>query len=178
MVSINCHVAYNNASFNGFYGIILNNIINSEYISNYCGNNEAIGTAIGVCDLSTVYRNICEDNQIGMSIYRSRITEVVYNTFKHNSEYGLRTTGSYNRTIYNNNFIDNYYTNQSFFAQAYDDGNYTDVFGWTFWYDEISMQGNYWSDLVWFPGANYVIDGAISNIDLYPSENPISIPEN
>lgn len=170
-----CQIIGNNASNNGYWGMILDNVVRSHCSSNYIGNNTEFGISMTASSFYTFADNIFKDNKIGMAIDRSNITALTNNTFQHNAEYGLTTTGSYNRTIYNNNFIDNYYTNQTFFAQAYDDGNYTDTFGETYWYNEGIMQGNYWSDLIWFSGANYTIDGIISNVDLYPSENPIVI---
>ncbi|MHA1504856.1 MAG: right-handed parallel beta-helix repeat-containing protein, partial [Candidatus Heimdallarchaeota archaeon] len=174
--TINCHIIGNNASNNGNYGMLLYNTDQSYCSSNYIGNNRVRGIWLVLSSFYTFTKNIFEDNKIGMAIDRTNLSALTYNTFLHNAEYGLTTTGSYNRTIYNNNFIDNYYTNQTCFAQAFDDGNYTETFGETYWYNEGIMQGNYWSDLVWFAGANYTIDGIIGNVDLYPSEDPIVIP--
>ena len=89
-----------------------------------------------------------------------------------NKKWGIRYFAGYWDTsnggiiIHHNALIDNYLDGTS---QARDSSELDDIEN--IWYDEILLEGNYWSD--WVSGV-YYIDGSAGSVDPYPlSSNPL-----
>ncbi len=81
-----------------------------------------------------------------------------YNLFLQNEYYGINLGGySGGNIIHHNAFIDN---NLGGTSQARDVGPSISI-----WYDEISLEGNFWNDYV---SGTYSIDGDAGSVDPYP----------
>ena len=155
-------------------GISAFGISNGQIYNNTMVSNAEEGLYIWSSFQVEVYSNSCYNNTIGLKVLRSNVIDVTNNTFEHNLEYGVVTKGA-NTTIWNNNFINNDYTNISTInSQAKVDGNYTDYVGLPIWYNNNTQQGNYWSDLTWSLGVEYLIDPG-NHTDKYPLELPVEI---
>ncbi len=151
------------------FGISNGRISNNTLVS----NNEE-GLYIWGSLQIKVNNNSCYNNTIGLKVFCSNLIDITNNTFEHNLEYGVVTKGA-NATIWNNNFINNDYTNiTTINSQARVDGNCTDWIGFPIWYNDDALQGNYWSELIWYEGVEYLIDPG-NHTDSYPLENPIMI---
>ncbi len=164
----------NNCSKNVYYGISAYGISDSLFSNNNLISNNVSGLYVWLSYSTEINNNSYYNNTLGMELYCSRIPRISFNVFEHNLEYGMVTQGV-NTTIWNNNFIDNNYNNiPSIQAQAKVAGNCTDYVGYPQWFDEENDQGNYWSDIVWFSGMEYIIDPG-NYTDNYPLEEPVTI---
>ncbi len=171
--SNNCTIIGNNCTGSNF-GLLMVRSKNSCCQSNAFKSNREYGIAMLMNDLCTITNNSCFDNTIGMSLRCSNITAINFNILEHNEQYGIETE-AVNATIWNNNFIDNNYNNiTEIHSQARVEGNCSDFVGFTKWFDEETDQGNYWSELVWFPGVEYIIDPG-NYTDKYPIEHIVEI---
>ena len=172
----------------GFCGI---NVQNSE--NNLVHNNTCIGQIRGFYSIYTynitISNNTFSQNDYGMDIIADDFCVIKYNTITNNFEdgimydmnsemknstfyynllanngrFGIIILSGHNYTIHHNSFIDN---NLGGTSQAYDTGKYNK------WYDEIMMEGNFWSD--WSGVGSYVIAGSADSVDPYPlSTNPL-----
>ncbi|HUT81497.1 MAG TPA: right-handed parallel beta-helix repeat-containing protein [Candidatus Bathyarchaeia archaeon] len=153
-------------------GLSAYGLLNAQVSNNTVVSANGNGLYIWYSYNIAVNNNSCYNNTIGMSVICSELVEITYNIFEHNLEYGLVTQGA-NATIWYNNFIDNDYTNIStIHSQAKVDGNCTNYVGFPQFYSNDTLQGNYWSELVWYAGVEYSIDPG-SFKDKYPLENPV-----
>jgi parallel beta-helix repeat protein len=124
--------------------------------------------------LISIQNNTLHSNYLGIHILHSNYGLIKYNSLINNTLFGVMVEGSsHQNKIYLNNFISNNINGSAEdFAQAYDS---TNTYHWqNWWYDVLSLQGNYWSDLIWNEGVIYEIDGG-TNTDPYPLENPVEI---
>jgi parallel beta-helix repeat protein len=188
--SENTTILDNTCNFNkGYGGIniqIARNIIVKNNTCNY-NTNRGLANSVNVYNI-TYSNNTCNGNRFGIDIYAALLTleyntvldnmingirigafyalegnnTIHHNLIANNSQHGVILLGAHNFTVHHNAFIDNYVGHIS---QAYD-GGVNNI-----WYDELSMEGNYWSD--WISGT-YLIDGTAGSFDLYPlPSNPL-----
>ncbi|HUT81844.1 MAG TPA: right-handed parallel beta-helix repeat-containing protein [Candidatus Bathyarchaeia archaeon] len=154
--------------------IYVANCANSQVKNNTVITTYGNGLYVWYCYKLVVTNNTCYNNTIGMSIICAEQVEVTQNTFEHNLEYGLVIQGV-NATIWKNNFIDNDYTNiTTIHSQANVAGNCTNYVGFPQFYNNDTLEGNYWSELEWYAGVEYIIDPGTFK-DIYPLEEPIVV---
>jgi len=123
----------------------------------------------------TFMRNYFSFNGIGLDVDYLINAVVKNNVFFNNTGVAIEAKDCTNTTIYTNNFFNNYYAGiLQNTSQVYDDSSAASENGPNIWYNATLSQGNYWSELIWFPGATYAIRGS-DNEDLYPLENPVNI---
>ncbi len=138
----------------------------STLANNTCTGNGENGISIGGSGDSTIANNTCTNNvtvgiSMGMALGPSEYNFLVWNRLVGNGDYGLYSSmGSDNNSIHHNSFIANGKHN----SQAYDDGLNNQ------WYDEIVLEGNYWSD--YSGNGNYVIEGSAGASDPFPMLAP------
>ncbi|MBK5112730.1 MAG: right-handed parallel beta-helix repeat-containing protein [Candidatus Heimdallarchaeota archaeon] len=164
-----CFIANNTCVQNTRSGILVNLLSPSLITGNDCSFNQDCGIRIGVNFNATVMKNHLSNNTIGIQVsHQSYYSNISYNHIQHSYLYGISIDGeSYFHMVHHNNLINNYYSNSSLFQQAYDNCNNT-------WYEPIRVEGNYWDNLIWFPGAIYIINGS-TTIDPFPLEHPVII---
>ncbi|MCG3224152.1 MAG: right-handed parallel beta-helix repeat-containing protein [Candidatus Heimdallarchaeota archaeon] len=132
------------------YFIIRNCHVNTNCSGIYIGD-VADGTAI-------VINNICNNNNIGISLDNSDFCILSYNLLQENENYGVHLfSNSDNNIIHHNTFVDN---NLGGTSQAFNYGSANT------WYDVETLEGNWWSD--WSGTGSYSIDGPSGSIDPYP----------
>ena len=138
----------------------------SSIRTNQILNNSLSGLNAYEIDSSLIWNNTCYSNDRGIALAETIECEIKHNFFVSNTLHGLFLRyDTYNNTVHHNAFVDN---NINEYSQAKDDG------ASNLWYDVISEEGNYWSNI----GQNYtyMIDGSANSIDPYPlSVSPISI---
>ena len=173
-----CVVSYNTIS-GGYVGIYIDQAPKSTITKNTCTNND-YGIAVIESSETSVTHNNCSNSVyvgietqdsidltitnnrcinsgfFGMRFYDTVNCIITNNLLKENDQYGITMQSSIGVSkIHHNVFLDNNLLGTS---QAEDDtGNQ--------WYDDIAMEGNWWSE--WVSGS-YSIDGAASALDLYP----------
>ncbi|MCE7745311.1 MAG: hypothetical protein GPJ52_09280 [Candidatus Heimdallarchaeota archaeon] len=140
--------------------------------NNICSNNTYDGIWLNRYGNCLIEYNIFKNNTIGLNLWNVNETIIRNNVFEENMNLGLLFVGGGDNCIFNNNFIDNgffddYYEGAQALEQLANENH-------NVWYDRNQEAGNYWSDLEWFVGATYEIEGSDS-IDLYPLEHPIEI---
>ncbi len=151
---------YGIRAFDLAYSIIRNNVLQS---------NNSTGMYIAGGGELEIKNNAYYNNSIGLEITSSNKLTISHNIFEHNLEYGMYIS-AVNATIWSNNFIENNYKNNTaIHAQAKDMINNTYYKGYSLWYNNITKQGNYWSELAWFAGVEYIIDHG-NRTDYYPLE--------
>ncbi|MCE7748906.1 MAG: hypothetical protein GPJ51_10935 [Candidatus Heimdallarchaeota archaeon] len=121
------------------------------------------GVYISYSDNCSVSENWIQETNMGIQGHHSEDSLISYNTFTNNLDSGVDLDYCNFFTIHHNNFINNNQGN----IQAYDDSPNNQ------WYDEITTEGNFWSD---YSGLGpYEIGGLGNAIDPYPLM--IQIPE-
>lgn len=187
LLSPNSTIENNDCNNNKKYSIYNHKSNNSQILGNNCDENEVSiyieeainGTIIeNICDSSltkgiellrssnyTIQGNLIIKNNMGIYLNNTDFCEISYNLIRENGIHGIiLLSGSDNNTIYHNSFIDNNIYGSS---QASDSG-YNNK-----WFNETLLEGNYWSDIEFFP-ENYSIDGSSNSYDPYPlEENPL-----
>ena len=159
---------------NTIYGIESRNPVSSTIRRNVLQNNNGTGMFITLSGTTEITNNTYYNNTLGLEIIDSNVLTIRHNIFEHNLDYGLHIT-AVNATIWQNNFIENNYKNNTaIHSQAKDLVNSTYYKGYSLWYDNATMQGNYWSELVWYAGVEYLIDPG-NRIDYYPLEEQVVI---
>ena len=187
---INLESAHNmtlvsNSCYRNNHGISIDFSSNLTFINNTCNNNN-LGVFIGVSSITTLINNTCNNNNeygiwldynsdnatlinntlnsnaCGLLIWRCNYCFIGFNYFSENSDYAISISSlSENNTIHHNSFIDN---NPGGTSQATDDGSNN------IWFDNITDEGNYWSD--WIGVGDYDIDGSALVVDPYPLSSP------
>jgi len=141
----------------------------TPFRKNICNNNSFYGIELFYALDCHVNNNTSNFNNIyGFHLWGAHDNFIYFNLIEGNLGYGIFCNSrTENNIIYLNDFINNndVVTNTSR-IQAYDVGE-SNLF-----YSAPLLKGNYWSDLFWYMGATYKIDGS-SNYDLYPLEDPI-----
>ncbi len=159
--SVNSDVINNICSNNDVDGIYLYASTSSTVSNNTCSYNNGDGIFLEYSGLSTVIYNTCNNNNNrGIFLYDSAC-DVTYNILYENVGYGVYLSGSDSDLVHHNNFVAN---NLGGPSQANDDGSNH------FWYDTVTLEGNYWSD--WSGTGTYAIDGSAGSVDLYPLVEP------
>ncbi|MHA1420010.1 MAG: right-handed parallel beta-helix repeat-containing protein [Candidatus Heimdallarchaeaceae archaeon] len=159
--SVNSDVINNICSNNDVDGIYLYASTSSTVSNNTCSYNNGDGIFLEYSGLSTVIYNTCNNNNNrGIFLYDSAC-DVIYNILYKNVGYGVYLSGSDSDLVHHNNFVAN---NLGGPSQANDDGSNH------FWYDTVTLEGNYWSD--WSGTGTYAIDGSAGSVDLYPLVEP------
>ncbi len=150
-------------------GVRLENCSSVTITENICDGNNGAGIIFANSENITVTRNTARNNvYIGIENKYSNDSLIAYNQIEYQSESGVKiAVGGCNNIIHHNNFISNFAgTGQ---AQATDHG------ACNIWYDETTLEGNYWND--WDGEGNYSIDGTANCCDLYPLAKPYSTEE-
>ncbi len=158
--------------------------------NNTCTDNLGYGFRDWYSSNLTITNNKCSENGAGIALYGTSFSNISFNIIQENGGQGIEfviATGflSVNNTIYHNLIANNVnygisilegksftiyhnaFINNNLFgiSQAYDASELS------LWYDEILMEGNFWSD--WVAGT-YSIAGPSGSVDLYPlPSNPI-----
>ncbi|MFX0041997.1 MAG: NosD domain-containing protein [Candidatus Hodarchaeota archaeon] len=152
-------------------GIGLGNTINCTIMNNTCINFMQ-GIHLNYASHCLIMSNLIEDNNYqGINIRWSSFNIIINNTVKRSPQHGIALVGDadsnkiYHNIILNNSQLDTYDIDGRLTgpinSQAFDEGSSN------FWYDNISKQGNWWSD---YQGiGNYSIDGPASTEDIYPN---------
>ena len=141
-------------------GIICIMALYLRIVSNSFEKNELGIYLTGVYN-SSINKNEFKFNSYGIDMQHVTYTKVFSNLFEENDNYAIivGVISSYN-VIHHNTFINN----NNGTTQAYDNGTHN------LWYDEESLEGNYWSD---YSGVgNYSIDGFAGAEDPYPLRKP------
>ena len=139
--------------------------------NNTCINNNRSGVYMDHSHDSTLTNNTCiSNNESGIYLEFSGNNFITWNTLISNREYGISlNTYSFDNTIHHNSFFNNGQGD----SQAFDNNS------GTFWYDQASLVGNFWSD---YSGeGSYIIAGTAEKTDPYPSHThspSISHPDN
>ena len=120
-----------------------------------------------------IEKNVLENNKKGIIIHLWSNSSWIYtNCFINQTEYAIVIDEScFLSMIYQNNFINNNPNGALFLEMGYAQAFDTET---NLWYNKETNIGNYWSDLLWYEGVIYDIDGG-NNTDPYPLENPVSI---
>jgi parallel beta-helix repeat protein len=174
-------MANNTCLNNGFEGIDIDSSGSSTLIKNIC-NDSREGIAITSSGGSIINDNTCNNNNYrgiylvqsgssimvsnntctgnhddGIGLTRSDGNSFIWNMLQDNQGYGIDVNyESDSNIIHHNTFINN----SGEGSQASDIGVNNQ------WYDEISLEGNFWSD---YSGTgDYSISGSASNSDPYP----------
>ncbi|MCE7747262.1 MAG: hypothetical protein GPJ51_02625 [Candidatus Heimdallarchaeota archaeon] len=163
----------NNSINQNDVGLQIEGVLNSQFLNNTCKGNIQYGFLImNSTSTNYMFNTVLDNGFIGMyffclySFAPYHYNSIIYNNISLNENYGLSIQGRYNdymmgyegfinSTIHHNIFIDN---NLEGTSQAKDTA-YNNS-----WYDPITLEGNFWSDLG--NKAQYLIDGGA--IDLYP----------
>ncbi len=132
------------------------NLLIENNICNY--NNWGISTWFG--ENSIVKDNYCYSNIFdGIRVISGVNISIISNEVLATSIYGISLeSDSINNTIHHNDIIDNGGTS----SQGFDEGT------GNIWYDNITFEGNLWSD---WTGGYYYIDGSAGSYDMYPFVN-------
>ncbi|MHA1202402.1 MAG: NosD domain-containing protein [Candidatus Heimdallarchaeaceae archaeon] len=186
--SPNC-VIRNNALSASIRGIYVRYSDNVTITSNTCENN-LVGIDIYLSAGADISNNLCNMNYNGINLQGSNTADVfqnrilnnrgygiylsssscliTYNDIENNEDYGIRNKifCRYN-SIHHNSFKQNKVGILSW-SQAKDGSERT------YWYDNISKQGNYWDD--WDGSGSYSIDGIGGAEDPYPLSNTAPPP--
>ncbi|NPD90554.1 MAG: hypothetical protein HGN29_17720 [Asgard group archaeon] len=167
-------IANNTCSDNSERGMFVSWAENAVISGNNCSRNNRSGYGGGGQN-STFMNNYFGFNGIGLNIEYFSNSTIKGNNFSNNTGVAINADGCTNIVIYQNNFFNNYYSGiQQNRSQVNDDSSPTSEYGPNIWYNVTLSQGNFWSELIWFPGVVYEIDGG-NNEDLYPVENPIDL---
>ena len=163
--SLNTTIENNLVVYNRI-GISMDYSLFSSIRDNQLLNNSLSGLSAYEINSSNIWNNTCFRNDRGIALAATADCEIKHNFFSSNTLHGLFLRyETYNNTVHHNAFVDN---NINEYSQAKDDGE------GNLWYDVISEEGNYWSNI----GQNYtyMIEGSANSIDPYPlSVSPISI---
>ncbi len=165
----------NSCLYNGEIGLLASGGFYSTIRYNNCSFNYENGIVYGG-DNSSIIGNYCKNNTLGLNIQHTRYSIIVNNTLIDNINYGIKIWYWCGQNIiYHNNFINNFPNGTSIgYSQACDDYSIGGSFGKNIWYNNETLSGNFWSDLIWSPGITYEIDGS-DCVDLYPLEYPIEL---
>ncbi|MHA1346549.1 MAG: NosD domain-containing protein [Candidatus Heimdallarchaeaceae archaeon] len=174
----------NTFDFN-YSGISLRYSGYSELINNTFRSNTVSGIGITSSTCMSIINNTVEQSIYGIALHQVLLTNITANRIIQN-EYGIIissncevNTISFNIFLKNkNNAINigmssniNFIHHNSFFnnnenstSQAYDSGS------GNYWYDTLTLEGNYWSD--WNQTNGYLIGGSSGSTDPYPLLEP------
>ncbi len=143
-------------------GISVENSNGTSITHNTCSNNADTGILIEDSLDLIITNNYLIGNFFGMRIVGSSGSVITNNHVETSTSYGLSMSLSVGiNKIYHNAFFDNNLAGST--IQALDDAGDQ-------WYDELLLEGNYWSN--WSPAVSsyYTIDGTAGSQDLYPLE--------
>ncbi len=150
------------------YFTIRNCNVNTNYSGIYI-DDVTDGTA-------TVINNICNNNNIGISLENSDFCVITYNLLEENKHFGVfLDPDSDDSIIHHNNFVaNNLGCVFGITSQACDHGT-TNT-----WYDTETLEGNYWDN--WSGTGSYSIGGEAGASDPFPQNEllnpPITEPSN
>ncbi len=113
------------------------------------------------------YNSFNNCDQFGISSRECENITITYNHF--NQSQSILFYSTINSVVHHNNFYKIEIPYQTIDSQAYDNSQ-TNI-----WYDHLTQEGNFWSDLSWDDGVIYRIGGPANNTDLYPLEEPVNI---
>jgi parallel beta-helix repeat protein len=168
-VSSSNNITNNNCSGN-YYGTYLEDSSSNNITNNNCSGNY-YGTYLEDSSSNNITNNNCSGNYYGTYLNSSSTNNITYNNFYHNTNYAVYIThGSTGNTIHHNNFWQNNGAGRGVNGncQAYDSP------GGNIWYDNVTKEGNYWSN--WDGcGPAYPIDGRAGAYDIHPLKEPVNI---
>ena len=111
------------------------------------------------CTDMTITNNTFAGFEDGIKIYYTNSSIFVFNLIENCENYGLSFfQDCILNEIYLNAFIDNSFGNSQGYEYSVTNNNR--------WYNEIILQGNYWSN--YLGSGNYTIDGNTDTEDIYP----------
>ncbi len=141
-------------------GIKIVNSNETNITHNNCSNNADTGISAENSLNLSITSNYLMNNFFGMRIMGSSGSLITNNSFISSTSYGLNMSLSVGiNKIYHNAFYDNNLDGTT--IQALDDTGDQ-------WYNEVLLEGNFWSDWSSATSSTYTIDGAAGSEDLYP----------
>jgi len=135
--------------------------ITGNYLINIGSSNEYSGNGLYMrrCMDMTITNNTFAGFEDGIKIYYTNSSIFVFNLIENCENYGLSFfQDCILNEIYLNAFIDNSFGNSQGYEYSVTNNNR--------WYNEIILQGNYWSN--YLGSGNYTIDGNTDTEDIYP----------
>ncbi len=126
------------------------------------------GIYVFISDAVLIEFNFVDYCKSGIAIYQSDSSIIRYNALYYNQYNGINSRENSGCIFHHNNFIGNSYNSYYDEEQAIDSSI-------NIWYDVLTNEGNYWSDLIWNDGAVYYIGGYGDCVDFYPLQFPVII---
>ncbi|MHA1203268.1 MAG: right-handed parallel beta-helix repeat-containing protein, partial [Candidatus Heimdallarchaeaceae archaeon] len=165
------YIANNEMITNAVGGIRLENCSSILITENTINDITPLG-AIGVLvfnsdDITITWNTIINQFYSGIGLMHTNDSLIAYNHIEQHNEYSIKVDfGSCNNVIHHNNNIDNnlYALSE---PQAKDSGVCT------LWYEEATLEGNYWAD--WDGEGDYELTGSANCCDPYPLAKPYDI---
>ncbi len=156
----------NIVSTNDFHGISLDRSTNADVKNCSFTNNRVDGIYVRETDSCSIFNNSVSGNRIAINIVTTDSSLITYNRVSNNELYALNLGFvSENNIMHHNNFTNNNIGSES---QAIDNGKNN------LWYDEETLDGNWWSDLG--SDCTYKIDGKARSKDKYPLNRDLECP--
>ena len=152
----------------GIYSIFTSN---SSFTRNICNDNSHAGIFLDYyCSSIFIDQNTCNNNIFGIYLWYSSLCNLTYNLLIENIRYGvLINMNSKNNSVHHNTFIENHQETIHYFEDS--QAAQMELDYPNFWYDFLSNEGNYWSDLGSI--GYYKIDCQEGDIyDFYPLSEP------
>lgn len=189
----------NNFCNNNILGLRIERIKESLVMNNICSNNTIGMEAIRSEKVLFISNNLSYNIEVGLDVSKYitscqiignlferngwglygefLLCNITYNYFSLNDYYSISFNYRYCylNNIHHNAFINNNYEGLMLDEkQAWDAHNESG--GENYWYNSYTMEGNFWSDLIWNEDSVYILDGGNAT-DQYPLfEPPIMEP--
>jgi parallel beta-helix repeat protein len=164
--TIDAYIAKNEMIENAVCGIRLENcsavLITENTIKDYA-DTPLCALAMALCnskDITVTYNSMINQFYTGIGVMHTNDSLIAFNHIEQHNEYSVKFDfGSYNNVLHHNNHIDNNLHAPSE-SQAKDSGVST------LWYEEATLEGNYWGD--WSGEGSYDLTGSANCCDPYP----------
>ena len=165
---IDAYVVNNEMITNGISGIRLENCSAILITENTIDDNTGVGIVIAnSADITFTWNIVTNQYFSGISIMHSNGSLIAYNHIEQHNEYSIKINyGSCENVMHHNNNIE---CN----LDATGESQATDAGSFNIWYEEATLEGNYWED--WDGEGNYPLTGAANCCDPYPLEKPYNI---
>ncbi|MHA1516811.1 MAG: right-handed parallel beta-helix repeat-containing protein [Candidatus Heimdallarchaeaceae archaeon] len=165
------YIANNEMITNAVGGIRLENCSSILITENTINDITPLG-AIGVLvfnsdDITITWNIMINQFYSGIGLMHTNDSLIAYNHIEQHNEYSVKVDfGSCNNVIHHNNHINN--NLQALSESQAKDSGYCNL-----WYEEATLEGNYWED--WTGEGNYNLTGSANCCDPYPLAKPYDI---
>ncbi len=159
-------ISSNHLEGNSYYGINVYYPINVVIVNNTCASNSAgmyFASDFDDDSIIVTHNLVFNNSNTGIMIYGITECRIMYNQIINNSFHGITCERPKELHVHHNAFIDNKFT-----AMYPSQAKIVDLIvadPQVYWYDIVTGEGNYWSDLA---GSYYRISGLI-----YYDPNPL-----